>query len=285
MHLTRTDDHGAQVDALPGRVGLAAVLDDLDRRLRRTVAPCRTPHRAWTWETLDQRDPVWWPQGISVGAAPAQVLVSWYSTEGGSRVSVLDLRSRRYRHVELVRPTADGYEPLRVHAGGLAWRGTTLYVAATKAGLWVCDTGDVVRTANGYVLPVRHRLTPSEPFRFSFVGLDGEALVFGEYDNATATKRLGRGLPDGPIAVHEAGVRRAQGVAHVDGRWYVTASNGTRRLGTVWSGPEGGLREHRNAVPVGPEDLAYDPASDRLWTVTEHPGRRWVVSVRRRRFG
>lgn len=283
MHLSRTDDHHEQVDALEGRVGLAAVLDDLDRQLRRTVAPCRTPHRAWTWEPADQRDPTWWPQGISVTARTA--LVSWYSKSGGSRVSVLDLAERRYRHVELVRPSGDGWEPLRVHAGGIAWHGTRLYVAATNAGLWVCDTDDVVRTPLGYVLPVRHLLAPSEPFRFSFVGLDGEALLIGEYDNTTGTRRLARGLPDGELAVHDAGVRRAQGVAHVDGRWYVTASNGTKRLGTVWSGAAGQLREHRNAVPIGPEDLAYDPATDRLWTVTEHPGKRWVVAMKRRRFG
>jgi hypothetical protein len=282
VHLTRTDDHSAAVDALADRVGLDAVWADLDRRLRRTVAPCLSLHRAWTWERHDRRDRLWWPQGISV--ADGRALVSWYSTDGGSRVSALDLAARRYRHVELVRATANGFEPLRTHAGGLAWHGTTLYVAATKAGLWVCDTDDVVRTPRGYVLPVRHRLAPADPFRFSFVGVDGEALVVGEYDNSTGTRRLGRGPADGPIEVHEAGVRRAQGVAHVDGRWYVTASNGSKGLGTVWSGPVGGLREHRYALPIGPEDLAYDAATDRLWTVTEHPGKRWIVGLKRRRF-
>ena len=284
MHLTRTDDHSAQVDALAGRGGLAAVLADLDRRLRRTIAPCLTLHRAWTWEHADRRDRDWWPQGISMGASGRQALVSWYATAGGSRISVLDLTRRRYRHVELVRLTADGFEPLRVHAGGLAWRGTTVHVAATKGGLWVCDTDDVVRTARGYVLPVRHRLQPSEPFRFSFVGADDDGLVLGEYGNPSASKRLARGRPDGPIVLHEAGVPRAQGAAHVDGSWYVTASHGSWLPGTVWSGPEGQLRERRYAVPMGPEDLAYDRATDRLWTVTEHPGRRWIVALKRRRF-
>jgi hypothetical protein len=35
---------------------------------------------------------------------------------------------------------------------------------------------------------------------------------------------------------------------------------------------------------MGPEDLAYDAVTDRLWMVTEHPRRRWVVSMRRSSF-
>ncbi|HYF73175.1 MAG TPA: hypothetical protein VD864_10175, partial [Nocardioides sp.] len=143
MHLTRTDDLRDQVDALAatygGRVGLDAVLGDLDRPLRRTVAPCLSRHRAWTWDAADRRDRAWWPQGVSPGPEPHVLGVTWYATGGGARLSIVDLRARRYRHVTIVRPAADGYEPLRIHAGGLAWAGTRLHVAATKAGLWVCD--------------------------------------------------------------------------------------------------------------------------------------------------
>ena len=289
MHLSRTDDFSAEVDALPGRVGLEALLGDLDRRLQRTIAPCLSLHRAWRWDAADRADERWWPQGVSVRPGGRHVAVSWYAKDGGSRVSFLDLTTRRYRHVELVRPTADGFEPLRVHAGGIAWHGSLLYVAATKAGLWVCDTDDLVRDADGYRLPVRHRLAPSESFRFSFVGLDSASvpprLVVGEYDhNKGGTRRLGHvGLEGGPAELIEAGVARAQGAVRVGERWYVTASQG-RRPGSVWSGPAGALREHRYAVPIGPEDLAYDPDSDRLWTVTEHPGKRRIVTLKRRRF-
>ncbi|WP_395693077.1 hypothetical protein [Nocardioides sp.] len=287
MHLTPTPELAAEVDALAtrygGRVGLDAVAGDLDRRLRRTVAPCRTPHRAWTWDRADRRDRRWWPQGVSVEGRHA--VVSWYS-DTGSRVSLLDLPARRYQHVELVRPTADGHEPLRVHAGGLGWHGHRLFVAATRAGVWVCDTRDVVRGPDGYVLPVRLLLEPSEPFRFSFVAHVGEELVVGEYDNAGGTRRLGRVAAEGgPVDVLDGGVRRAQGAVRVGERWYVTASHGPRRPGSVWSGPAGRLREHRWAVPMGPEDLAYDAERDLLWTVTEHPRRRWVVAVRRSRLG
>lgn len=281
MHLTRTDEQERPDD----RVGLDAVWDDLDRTLRRTFAPGRAVRRAWTWQGADRSDRRWWPQGVAV-VPEGRLAVSWYSKDGGSRVSFLDLGRRRYRHVELVRPTAEGLVPLKVHAGGIALHGNRLYVAATKAGLWVCDTDAVVRTADGYVLPVDHRLAPSEPFRFSFVGLSGDDLVVGEYDNAAGTKRLAHvGVDGGPREVIEAGIARAQGAVRVGDRWYVTASQGTTKLGSVWSGPAGELREHRYAVPMGPEDLAHDPVTDRLWTVTEHPHRRWVVALDRARLG
>ncbi|WP_028639087.1 hypothetical protein [Nocardioides sp. URHA0032] len=288
MHLTRTDELDAEVDALAarygGRVGLEAVLGDLDRRLRRTLAPGLAVHRAWTWDRADRDDPEWWPQGISVTGR--QVAVSWYAKAGGARVSFLDVGALRYRHVQLVLPTADGWTPLRVHAGGIAWHGTRLYVAATKSGLWVCDTADVVRGPDGYLLPVRSRLRPSEPFRFSFVGHDGEGLVLGEYDSAGDQRRLARvGLDGGEVEMVVGGVQRAQGAVRVGLDWYVTASHGKRRPGSIWSGRPGALREHRWAVPMGCEDLAHDPQTDLLWTVTEHPHRRWIVAVRRRRVG
>lgn len=288
VELTRTADLGPEIEALAarygGRVGLDAVLGDLDRRLRRTLAPGLAVHRAWTWDRADRADQQWWPQGVSV--AGRRVAVSWYAKDGGSRISFLDLDRRRYRHVSLVLPTGDGDRPLRVHAGGVAWHGPRLYVAATAAGIWACDSADVVRGPDGYLLPVRHLLESSEPFRFSFVGHDGERLVVGEYDNAGGSRRLGLVEPDGgPMEVHEAGIQRAQGAVHAGGRWYVTASHGPWRPGSVWSGPAGDLREHRWAVPMGCEDLAHDRRTGLLWTVTEHPHRRWLVAVRRRRVG
>jgi hypothetical protein len=30
---------------------------------------------------------------------------------------------------------------------------------------------------------------------------------------------------------------------------------------------------------MGPEDLDYDATRRRLWTVTEHPWRRWIVAL------
>lgn len=295
MHLSRTPDLADEIDALAerhgGRVGLAAVMGDLDRRLRRTWAPCLSPHRAWTWDRTDRRDPAWWPQGIALQPDGPHLATTWYATGGGARLSLLDLERRRYRHVTLVVPTASGHEPLRVHAGGLAWHGTRLYVAATRAGLWVCDTRDVVRSADGYLLPVRHRLAPvpadgEEPLRFSFVSVDEDAdppcLLVGEYGNRRQTRRLARlplGGGPGDVCAHD--VLRAQGLVRAHGRLYLSSSHGPWGLGSLWSGRPGDLRERRRALPMGPEDLAHDPRTDRIWTVTEHPRRRWIVSLRR----
>ncbi|WP_296606229.1 hypothetical protein [Nocardioides sp.] len=365
MELTRTDDLSDEVDALArryaGRVGLDGVLGALDRKLRRTVAPCLSRHRAWTWDAHDRRDREWWPQGVSPGPRPEVLGVTWYAKSGGSRLSVLDLAARRYRHVMFVRPTAEGYDPLRIHAGGLAWIGTRLHVAATRAGLWVADTDDIVRADGEFVLPVRHRLsatgTEDEPLRFSFVAaVPGrpDELVLGEYGNRRQTRRIAHvaatraglwvadtddiirtseglvlpvrhrlsatttadeplrfsfvaavpGRPDelvlgeygnrrqtrriahvaadgGPIDVGDGQVVRAQGIVHVDGMYALTASHGPWTPGSLWVGRPGELRERRWALPMGPEDLACSLDGHRLWTVTEHPRRRWIVSLPR----
>jgi hypothetical protein len=286
-----TDELDEEVDALAdrhgGRVGLTPVLADLDRRLHRSWAPGLAVRRAWAWDRADQGDRRWWPQGVSVATGGRFVAVSWYATDGGSRVSFVDLRAWRYRHVELVRPAADGLEPLRVHAGGLVWDDGRLWVAATGAGLWVCDLGDIVRTPAGYALPVRHRLSPSEPFRFSFVSLEhgddgAPRLLAGEYGSTRQSRRLLSLPTDGGTPVlTDHGVVRAQGVARDGAGLHLTASHGSWALGSLWSGPPGALREQRFALPMGPEDLAYDVTGRRLWTVTEHPWRRWIVALRR----
>ena len=124
IQLVRTSENVEEIDALAtrlgGRVGLEAVLDDLDRRGRRTLAPGRKVHRAWTWDRHDRRDPQWWPQGVTTSADASDteeiagrsvVAVAWYAKAlpgdehgQGSRVSFLDLATRRYRHVLLVVP-------------------------------------------------------------------------------------------------------------------------------------------------------------------------------------
>jgi hypothetical protein len=307
VHLRRSRDLTPEIDALAlrsgGRVGLSAVLGDLDRRLRRTWAPGLAVRRAWTWEPSDRRDHHWWPQGISPSPGPERVLaVSWYAAAGGSRLSFLDLDRRRYRHVTLVRADADGsHAPLKIHAGGIAWRGPWVHLAATRGGFWSCHVDDVVRGPDGFLLPVRFRhATPArhdDDIRFSFLTIAGEELVAGEYGGPTQSRRLARLALDPetllPVTddddqvvpvVADHGVVRAQGVAQAGRRLYLTASHGPWGLGTIWSGEPNGFREHRWAVPMGPEDLAYDEHGDWLWTVTEHPRRRWVIAMRRSSF-
>lgn len=239
----------------------------------------------------------------------------------GTRLTFLDLDARRYRHVLLVRPVLrEGVvdvEPLRAHAGGIVWCGPYLHVAATRAGLHTVRVDDLVRVPEhlrdrlatygyDYLLPVRFSYAADhdeghEPLRYSFISLDrsGEApeLVAGEYGRGEQTTRLVR-FPLDPVTHHllagedgtsrpllldEKGERGMQGAVFVRGRWYVTASHGPVRLGSLYVGTPGRFRRHRWALPVGPEDITYWPSTDTLWSVSEHPGRRWVFPVRRSR--
>lgn len=214
------------------RVGLAGLLEHLDRRGRRSPwAPGLRVRQALTWDAADRRDRRWWPQGIT-GTADARLTdadpdrvhgrrllaVSWWGTgadghNDGSRVSFYDVDTRRYQHAELVRvvdgDTGPELAPLRVHAGGLVWHGPWLFVAATAKGLWVCHVDDVLRrpgSRDRFVLPVRQAWPAvtdegTEPFRWSFLSLSrtgGEAaLVAGEYARGTKSRRLLR-LPLDP---------------------------------------------------------------------------------------
>ena len=159
-----------------------------------------------------------------------------------------------------------------------------------------------------YVLPVRftyraHADEGHEKLRYSFLSLDRRseppALVAGEYAlDPDATTRLAR-YPldpatwqlavgdDGfsrPLAIDHGGVRQMQGAVLAGGRFHVTVSHGPWMPGTVATGQPGSMRLRRWALPMGPEDLSYWPSTDRLWSVTEHPRRRWIVSMDRSWF-
>lgn len=153
-----------------------------------------------------------------------------------------------------------------------------------------------------HVLPQSAGYTADTPtgvrrLRYSFVSLEHDAaaphLVVGEYRNSDDEGRLVR-LPIDPATgrvrasaeavlelddVHEPRVMRMQGVCVVDGTWYLTTSEGTRRNGDLWIGRPGDLVRHRGALPPGPEDLAREPGTARVWTLTEQPGRRWVFPL------
>jgi hypothetical protein len=302
-----------------GRVGLAPLLADLPMRASRALAPGRAVHRALAWERADAGDPRWFPQGVTnsyrTSVTRQMLLVSWYSTTGlGARVSLLDLETHRYRHVLLVAPTAAGTpEPVQVHAGGIVWQGGLLHVAATGRGLLTFRLDDLMldpseRHGHRYLLPVRYayRATAEdgvERLRFSFLSVDrsggGLSLLVGEYGSRTQTRRFARFDVDGttgllaagadglsrPLRIEESHQERMQGAAVVDGRYYVTVSHGRRGLGDVMTGLPGSFRRTRWATPMGPEDLCYHPPSGLFWSVSEHPGRRWVFAMQRSWFG
>ena len=353
VHLSRTDDNAAEIDELAallgGRVGVDAVLDDLNRQGRRGFAPGRAVSWSMTWDRADRRTPQWWPQGISTSADASDtediagrrvVAVSWYAKEvaglphHGSRVTFVDLDSRRYRHVLLVVPVrgADGsltLEPLRVHAGGIVWCGPWLHVAATARGFMTCRVDDILRIPDEHAgddarlgidgeqgvdarLPLRaaraasptgpHADPGAERLRYSFMSLDRGVtppdLVVGEYATGKQTKRLGRFaldpesllLVDGedgrsrPLMLDDGGVGHTQGATVARGDYYLTVSRGPKMPGSVYVGQPGRFRRHRWAAPMGPEDIAYWPSTDTLWSVTEHPRRRWVYAMKRSWF-
>ena len=230
------------------------------------------------------------------------------------RLSVLDVTDHtdpRYTHILLVEPhrrwRVGPWQPaqVRVHAGGLVWLDHALLVTDTWRGFRVFDLRDLVRVDPGphtygcrYLLPQRRRWRAGaagaqRALRWSFASLDrqlpGEAwLIAGEYVRGGKGARLAR-FPLAPLLsqrpaeaaeVVTTDVPSMQGAARVDGRYWVSASHGARRRGHLWVGSaDAPFRKYPEALPVGPEDLSYDPVVGRLWTQTEHPRQRLILSV------
>lgn len=326
VHLRRTDEHVDEIAALAerhgGAVGVDGVLAHLDRQALATQPPGRRVTGGFRWEARDDHDPQWWPQGVTwstdVDAPEGVVATSAYAKDGlgktiGSRITVVDLASLRYRHVLLVQPEEHDGEvrmrPLRVHAGGIVWVGPTyLHVAGTRRGLLTCRMQDILEVqpsaatlGHRFVLPVRFAYDAAAgDMRYSFLSLDRSAepheLVAGEYGRGTMSTRLVRYPLDGdhlqagedglsvPSQFDERGIGHMQGAVTVEGTWYVTRSRGRFGLGHLHVGTLGAFTTHRLALPVGPEDITYWPDRDQLWSLTEYPGRRFVFAMDRAQF-
>ncbi|MDQ3034119.1 MAG: hypothetical protein M3Y87_17040 [Myxococcota bacterium] len=204
-----------------------------------------------------------------------------------------------------------------LHAGGIAWIGDRIYVADTSRGLRIYDlsrafapshaddterigvgSGRADAHGYGYAVPrvARYVRAPGTcAVRFSYVArgdADGEpALITGEYDSATPNGRLvawpldrTTGLLAGPRATGAVigGHTRMQGGLRAGDVWYASSSSQDGSDGRLYFG-RAGATTRSVAWVHGCEDLYLD-ASDRLWTVGEHPGRRDVVSIRRPRL-
>ncbi|CAG7937939.1 unnamed protein product [Penicillium nalgiovense] len=176
-----------------------------------------SPAEAWAWNSGDDNTKKWVPQGITSSADAfgkgtwndhEAWIVSWYQKGESVRLSFVDRKTHKYRHVMLVYPTADDdFKPISIHAGGIMWYGNVLYVVDTKNGIrafdldniWEVEIADGVgKTKDGkgysadqyrYVLPqIRYyKWTPgdSSPFRFSWISLDRsdspDTLMVGEF--------------------------------------------------------------------------------------------------------
>jgi hypothetical protein len=246
------------------------------------------------------------------GSANAGVRVSFVNADALGR-------GARYRHALLVQPSGNAsYRPLRgLHAGGIAWYGRWLYVVDTTGGLRVFDVermlqvstkGDAIGcTASGsctaagyrYVLPqvAEYRQPAGSSLRFSYLSLDRgttpDSLVTGEYRDRKSGGRLVRWRLDastGRLATDGAGrapawtaftmgMTNVQGALSAGGRFLVSASAGRSTPGTLFSAPIG-KASRSYAWGVGAEDLTCWPASQRVFGLTEHPGKRVVFAVR-----
>jgi hypothetical protein len=338
VRLRRTEENVEEIDRLRRLgdvVGLAPVLDRLNRRGSRAEVPGRAVDWGFAWNDADATSARWWPQGVTTSADAGTadddrvggrrlLVTSWYSRQlrgenHGSRITLVDIDTLEYRHVLLVRPDETFgqvvLKPVLVHAGGLAWFGPYLHVAGTRRGLLSARLDDIVEVEPGpgsfghrFVLPVRFgydaeadadSAAAASAMRYSFLSLDRSTdppeLLAGEYgvgeqtrrlvryslDPATAHLRAGRDGWSEPTGLDERGLGHMQGAVTVDGTWFVTTSRGPRRRGHLQVGRPGEFRTVARALPPGPEDITYWPATDRLWSLSEHPGKRWVFCIDR----
>ncbi len=305
------------------RVGLSAVLDDLDREGVSVDVPAKAAVEGFTWDAEDRRSRRWWPQGLTTSAhgrwsGRPVMLASWYAKGVlglgflGSRITVIDPSGERprYRHVRLVHRLGPRWlGPLRpmltvrAHAGGLAWEGSRLYVAAGPLGFRVFDLDDVERVSRWrgrgyrYVLPL-HSAFRTRPRRdgstmtFSFLTFDRSGpsprLVAGEYGTKAARRHriVHYGLDEvtGLLAAgderrHDDQPHRMQGTCQVGSTWFVSASAGEGKPGDLWVGRVGRWTKRKGVLATGAEDLTYWPQRHQVWTLTEWPYRRWVYAI------
>lgn len=210
------------------------------------------------------------------------------------------------------------FAPVRIHAGGLAWVGDYLYVPVTGSGFRVFDLSRILRVdgsedrlgynattgaydAHGYryVIPQVGEYVDAGAcdMRFSYVAFDRTSsppsLISGEYDAASVTGRIFRWPLDPKtwrLQLTDAGRVVAEGA------WFSGESHVQGTLAhenTFWmssSRPAGGAgalyraRVNMRSTTLGwidtPEDVAYDPQLDAMWSLSEGTNERSVIAVR-----
>lgn len=211
------------------------------------------------------------------------------------------------------------FAPIVIHAGGLAWVGDLLYVPVTGSGFRVFDLSRILRvdgttdrlgydTASGtydahgykYVIPQLGTYVETGACNavFSYVALDRTSsppsLISGEYSSTTVTGRIYRWPLD--TATSRLALTDQQRVIG-DGAWFAGESHVQGALAhddTFWmsssqpAGGAGALYRARVGTPSAtlgwidtPEDVAYDPQDDTVWSLSEVPDERFVIAVRR----
>lgn len=206
------------------------------------------------------------------------------------------------------------------HAGGILLYGNLLYVADTLKGIRVFDlnyiftaTGSddtkIGRDATGkynaygykYVLPQKFTYTQTiaDQTRFSFISLDRtstpDSIVAGEYSeegDGSKLVRWGIDYTDRELIAtgnkatasfaYQVDIRSMQGATAINGKFYICRTNGSAGRSDLLTWVPGNLATiYNGALPPGGEDVAYRKNTDELWTVTEYPTNRYVLSDRK----
>ncbi|MCU1407164.1 MAG: hypothetical protein JWQ43_3467 [Glaciihabitans sp.] len=261
LHSSVTDRE-LLTDAADGArtIGLAGLLNQRGHRARRVRVPGRAATTGFRWRWVDVWNTTWWPQGIAVGehnGIPLAV-TSWFAQKRrghsmGSRISIVDLRNPRrprYHHVLLVSPRREAndgtsFDPVTVHAGGIAWSGDRLLVAATFGGFREFDLRGILRAESGgmlarstglfgyrYLLPEVARYRPpkadkEDRMRYSFVSLDTDNGGVGDIDDGGGGDHIDNGAGDAPgIGASASDVHLGAGDVHLVTGEYSTDNKG-----------------------------------------------------------
>ena len=289
--------------------------------------------RGFAWDADDEGKAWWIPQGISGSfdasasgtvAGKKVVAVSWYydkdkhpgsTGEKGIRLSLADVTGAtvKYRHLLLVAPKMVGgradFDPIDIHAGGIAWVGDKLWVADTVRGLRVFDLSRILKiegTADSigwdgttyqgglyaYVVPQAGFWVDASACRpnYSFLAFDrtSSSLVTGEYSATTSQGRVFRWPVDpttGALAAKTyadgawvMGQQQVQGAVTRDGAFYFSSSKPPLDGGVLYA-----ARPAKKTLSYGwvdwPEDLMFDTLGNQLWSLSEGVGVRYVFAT------
>ncbi len=326
------------LEKLAPKVSVSDVIADANRIATRSTSVPGNPAGvgyAFRWNAEDDDSTTWIPQGITgtpdadstgiVGGKRA-VLVSFYedTTLGkGVRIAFTDLTdpaAPKYRFALLVEPkgsvTAPTFGVVDVHAGGIVWFGTRLYVAQTGTGFRVFDMSRILRVAVDqdtigcttttcraglykYVVPQIGTYVDKSACApiFSWVSLDRSttppALVSGEYcTTGVCPSPIGgrvfrwpldpstgllRGATTYPLDAHYTSHRQNQGGASRNGTFYFSSSAPAGGGGALYR-----TKIAKSATSVwsdAPEDLMVDEGRGLLWSLVEAPGSRVVFGA------
>ncbi|MBO2454578.1 hypothetical protein J4573_46345 [Actinomadura barringtoniae] len=143
------------LDKSLNKSGVQKLLKAANNKLGTHCSGARVPTKAvkYCWTKTDDNTGTWTPQGVTSvsdamnnekwGNSRYVMGVSWWA-KSGARLTFVDLKNKKYRHVLLAYPTKTktgkpNYNDIRSHVGGIAWYGNYLYVAETRVGMRVFD--------------------------------------------------------------------------------------------------------------------------------------------------